>query len=73
MNSSVLIHDKMCFLPESRKDLRELEASMIARCYEECGGSMSAAMKQLGIPRSTIYRRLKKLGLKTILAKTEET
>jgi DNA-binding NtrC family response regulator len=62
-----LIRDKMCYLPTNREELREIETQMISRCYEECGSNMSETMKKLGYPRSTIYRRLKKLELKSVL------
>lgn len=46
-------------------DDRELEqAREIARVVESCNGRLSAAAEQLKISRSTLWRRMKRLGLK---------
>lgn len=40
--------------------LRNLEDNLIRRALAETGGNVSAAARQLGIDRSTLYRRLKR-------------
>ena len=41
------------------KPLQELERDAIARALQESGGNISAAAKQLGVSRNTLYRRLR--------------
>ena len=38
--------------------LNELELAAIRRAIEDCGGNMTAAARQLGIGRATLYRKL---------------
>jgi len=38
--------------------LSELELAAIRRAIEDCGGNMTAAARQLGIGRATLYRKL---------------
>ncbi len=47
----------------SRLNMAELEKLHIKRVLEEEGGRVSDAAKRLGMPRSTLYSRLKELGL----------
>ncbi|RKZ12909.1 sigma-54-dependent Fis family transcriptional regulator, partial [bacterium] len=44
---------------------RDLERDRIRRVLDECRGSRSLAAARLGVSRSTLYRRLEKLGLPT--------
>ena len=41
----------------------EIEAEILREAYEHCRGRVAAMARQLGIGRSTIYRKLKELGL----------
>lgn len=41
----------------------ESEAELLSRTLDECGGNKSKAARKLGIPRSTLFSRLKKAGL----------
>jgi DNA-binding NtrC family response regulator len=43
--------------------LREVDRRHIARVLADVGGHVPRAAERLGIPRSTLYQRLKKLGL----------
>ncbi len=43
--------------------LRELEARMVRRALEACGGNREAAARRLGIGRATIYRKIRDYGL----------
>jgi len=50
--------------PFSLKDWRDLaEAWRIARALETCRGNRSAAARELGIGRRTLYAKMEKLGL----------
>lgn len=49
--------DLSCPLPEAPPNLRELERQAIERTLAALGGNVSAAARQLGISRNTIYRR----------------
>lgn len=42
--------------------LREIEEQHVARVLEEEGGNVGRAARRLGIPRSTLYQKLKKQG-----------
>ncbi len=44
--------------------LDELERQAIVRALAACGGKVTPAAKTLGIDRSTLYRKLKKYGLR---------
>ena len=49
--------------PISLKDWRDLaEAWRIARALESCQGNRSAAARELGIGRRTLYAKMEKLG-----------
>lgn len=41
----------------------EMEAEILREAHEHCRGRVAAMARQLGIGRSTIYRKLKELGL----------
>ncbi|MCP4718347.1 MAG: sigma-54-dependent Fis family transcriptional regulator [Desulfobacteraceae bacterium] len=43
--------------------LGEMEQKMIASALDNTGANMAAAAKQLGISRSTLYRKVKKYGM----------
>ncbi len=45
-------------LPEEQPSLAALTDAVIARVIKQNGGNMSAAARQLGIHRSTLYRRM---------------
>lgn len=47
----------------SRLTLKEMERRHIAQALKEEGGRVEAAARRLGIPRSTLYQRIKALGL----------
>ena len=44
--------------------LSELERFAIEAALERTGGNVTRAMRQLGIGRTTLYRKLKKYGLR---------
>lgn len=44
--------------------LSELERYAIEAALERTGGNVTRAMRQLGIGRTTLYRKLKKYGLR---------
>ncbi|OYU92809.1 MAG: hypothetical protein CFE45_21965 [Burkholderiales bacterium PBB5] len=46
-----------CDLPEAPANMRELERQAIEQALAALGGNVSAAARQLGISRNTIYRR----------------
>ena len=43
--------------------LEKIEADLIARTLKRHGGSISAAAKELGIHRTTLWRKIKRYGL----------
>jgi DNA-binding NtrC family response regulator len=45
------------------RPIAELEADAIRFAIEHCGGQMTEVARRLGIGRSTLYRRLRELGL----------
>jgi DNA-binding NtrC family response regulator len=49
--------------PGSPMTLEELEKEHIARVLEELGGRVSEASHRLGIPRSTLYQKIKRFGI----------
>ena len=46
-----------CDLPEAPSNMRDLERQAIEQALSTLGGNVSAAARQLGISRNTIYRR----------------
>ncbi|CDQ18215.1 Transcriptional regulator of acetoin/glycerol metabolism [Halobacillus karajensis] len=50
-------------LPESLSYREQMEKDYIVKALKQHGGKVSAAAQQLGIPRSTFYRKLKKYKL----------
>jgi DNA-binding NtrC family response regulator len=51
--------------PDTRLTLRELEAGYIERVLREEGGRVAEAALRLGIPRSSLYQKMKQYGLKS--------
>ena len=51
-------------LPDGNDRLEEIERRHIERILGEEGGRVEAAARRLGMPRSTLYQRLKDLGLR---------
>ena len=49
---------------ETRLTLEEVERRHITRVLEDTGGHVASAAKRLGIPRSSLYAKLKMLRLK---------
>jgi DNA-binding NtrC family response regulator len=49
--------------PGASMTLEELERVHISRVLEELGGRVAEASHRLGIPRSTLYQKIKKYGL----------
>jgi transcriptional regulator with PAS, ATPase and Fis domain len=47
-----------------KDNLHNTEVDLIARLHEQVGSNKSELAKALGIGRTTLWRRLKKLGLK---------
>jgi two-component system NtrC family response regulator len=50
---------------QTRGTLGEMEKTMIAKLIEECGGNLSKASEELGISRTTLYRKMGKYGIQT--------
>lgn len=50
---------KAVFTPNSNESLDDMEALAIQRAIETHGGNISAAARQLGISRNTLYRKMK--------------
>jgi DNA-binding NtrC family response regulator len=50
---------------EGSLNLQELERSAIQAALELYGGNLSDAARQLGIGRSTLYRKLEQYGLRS--------
>ena len=48
------------------RPLAEIEAAMIRLALERYGNRMTVVARKLGIGRSTLYRKLKELGLSDI-------
>jgi transcriptional regulator of acetoin/glycerol metabolism len=44
-------------------NLRDLERDVIARAYERCRKNLSKTAKELGMPRSTLRRRLARYNI----------
>jgi DNA-binding NtrC family response regulator len=49
--------------PGSALTLEELERMHIARVLQDLGGRVAEASQRLGIPRSTLYQKIKKFGI----------
>jgi transcriptional regulator of acetoin/glycerol metabolism len=49
--------------PGAPLTLEELERQHITRVLEGVGGRVSEASQRLGIPRSTLYQKIKKYGI----------
>ena len=49
--------------PGSAMTLEELERVHIARVLQDLGGRVAEASQRLGIPRSTLYQKIKKFGI----------
>ena len=43
--------------------LEEMEAEMIRKCIDKCGGNLTAVATTLGITRQTLYNKMKKYGI----------
>jgi DNA-binding NtrC family response regulator len=54
------------------RKLEELEAEIIRMAITRYHGRMSEVARRLGIGRSTLYRKLKDLGLETEASEAEE-
>jgi DNA-binding NtrC family response regulator len=50
-------------LPGATVTLEELEKQHIARVLQDLGGRVAEASHRLGIPRSTLYQKIKKFGI----------
>jgi DNA-binding NtrC family response regulator len=50
---------------DTRLTLRELEADYIGRVLREEGGRVAEAALRLGVPRSSLYHKIKQYGLKS--------
>ena len=50
------------------RPLAEIEAAMIRLALERYHGRMSVVARKLGIGRSTLYRKLKELGISDMTA-----
>ncbi len=48
---------------QTRRQLAQRDRQQLAALLGECGGNISQLAKRLGVARSTIYRRLRHLGL----------
>jgi transcriptional regulator of acetoin/glycerol metabolism len=46
-----------------RSDLVEAERGAVKRALSRCGGSVSAAARELGVSRATLHRKMKRLDL----------
>jgi DNA-binding NtrC family response regulator len=47
----------------AREAVAQVERALLVRALADANGNASAAMRQIGMPRSTFYRRLKEYGL----------
>jgi sigma-54 dependent transcriptional regulator, acetoin dehydrogenase operon transcriptional activator AcoR len=57
--SAVIGTQKPVSSPNSNESLEDMEALAIQRAIETHGGNISAAARQLGISRNTLYRKIK--------------
>jgi DNA-binding NtrC family response regulator len=55
--------------PAPCTDLEELERLTVQRVFEQVGGDKVQAQKLLGISRATLYRKIKRYGIETRLAR----
>jgi DNA-binding NtrC family response regulator len=53
-------------------DLEELERLTMQRVFEQVNGDKETAQKLLGISRATLYRKIKRYGIKTRQRRNEE-
>ena len=44
--------------------MEELERRALVEALERCDGNVAEVVRQLGIGRTTVYRKLKKYGLR---------
>ena len=67
LESPMLSEEVRAKAPPAQGRLKELledaERRAIAQAIEECGGDVGLAAAELGLARSTLYRRIKDLGL----------
>jgi transcriptional regulator of acetoin/glycerol metabolism len=49
--------------PKQRMSLEEMEKTVVNEAYTRCDYNISAASKELGLPRSTLYSKLRKFQL----------
>jgi DNA-binding NtrC family response regulator len=56
--------------PDLRAALAEPERRLILQALSECGGNRSLAAQKLGINRTTLYKKMKRLGLPRTAAAT---
>jgi transcriptional regulator of acetoin/glycerol metabolism len=57
-------NDPVRVLVKRPMKLSELERFAIEAALQRTGGNVTRAMRQLGIGRTTLYRKLKKYGLR---------
>jgi transcriptional regulator of acetoin/glycerol metabolism len=64
-STQIMPHDLPPFEEASmgRSTLDETEKNLLLKAIREAGGNKYKAAKALGIPRSSIYSKLKKFGL----------
>lgn len=63
-NSSVGFGDGASDGLEASEPLRSVELSMIRRAFRDSGGNISRAARTLGIPRTTLRDKLRRLGIR---------
>jgi transcriptional regulator of acetoin/glycerol metabolism len=44
--------------------LPDVERELILECYSACGGNITAAARNLGIPRTTLRDKLRRFGVR---------
>ena len=62
-SSDFLLDDKKVNLPPSTLNLDEMEKVAIEKAIAKNQGNISKAAKELGLGRTTIYRKLDKYGI----------